>query len=137
MITETSKEAYKNIINEENTQSLREIILQIINNNNGITDKEGSESLGIPINVYVARRNELSNDDLIIRSNRRRCSVTNMTVDTWITKINNTKDKDIYIMEEETKLSFGELESVKKSVKKLLSRGNSFQIETIKKLLSN
>ena len=68
MVTQTSIQAYKELIEEEQINPMQRVVLYTISQNQPLTDLEISDMCGYDINVVTARRNELYEKNLICSS---------------------------------------------------------------------
>ena len=80
-VTQTSLEAYEKTKPKAKTN--REIVLEVIKKNKGITDAEIANRLRWPINRVTPRRNELANQGKILKMRKRTCKITNGTAYEW------------------------------------------------------
>lgn len=83
MVTDTSKDAYKNhVIPKGIDKHYRREILEFMRDYpDGLTRKELGFGLGLESNQYSARCNELIKEEKLVKSGKRKCSITNKTVE--------------------------------------------------------
>jgi hypothetical protein len=82
-VKDTSKQTYRDIIDEGLVGELQERVLSFIAANPNVTDKETHKRTGLDINVVCGRRNELVEMGLVCDNGKRECSITHRKVYQW------------------------------------------------------
>lgn len=82
-VQQTSRAAYLSLGPESRTQAARIYAGIIAAGPGGLTDEEGQLALGVRVQSYTARRNELAADGLIVDSGRTRPTTSGRAAIVW------------------------------------------------------
>lgn len=84
-IQQTSLEAYLGLKENGKLNKYQQKVFDFVDRRLGVTDKEISVGVNLPINCVTARRHELVNMGLVVSSGKRPCAITKINVMEWIT----------------------------------------------------
>lgn len=126
MVRDTSKEAYKKLIDEGRLGPMQKYIYNYIFENDRLTAREISDYTGFKINVVTGRIHELANELKIIRHDgKRECSIGKCPAYQWTAHLDSESLKGKQTREFLTNAQIRSIE------KKVLHNATQLQCERI------